>query len=170
MPPSMKMRPVFWQVESSASCLLGSESLVWVFSGSAWRYKGNREKKLDRCSQVLQHMKNGLYSIHIQMLDGVKGRASGVLVFRDGTILGGDPYFWSAGSYSFGDGTWKGEIVTNQHTPYHETDARPVFGGREVSTGFSGRFKDDTAEVFGTSLVGSRSVSFRATLRRLADN
>ena len=41
-------------------------------------------------------MKNGLYSIQIRMLDGVKGRASGVLVFRDGTILGGDPYFWSA--------------------------------------------------------------------------
>ena len=115
-------------------------------------------------------MKNGLYSIHIRMLDGVKGRASGVLVFRDGTILGGDPYFWSAGSYTLGDGTWKGEIVTNQHTPYHETDARPVFGGREVSTGFSGTFQDGTAEVFGTSLVGSRSVSFRATLRKLADN
>ena len=30
--------------------------------------------------------------------------------------------------------------------------------------------QDGTAEVFGTSLVGSRSVSFRATLRRLADN
>jgi hypothetical protein len=115
-------------------------------------------------------MKNGLYSIHIRMLDGVKGRASGVLVFRDGTILGGDPYFWSAGSYTVGNGTWKGEIVTNQHTPYHETDAQPVFGGREVSTGFSGTFNDDSAEVFGTSLVGSRSVSFRATLRRLADN
>ncbi|HEV7409100.1 MAG TPA: GrlR family regulatory protein, partial [Bradyrhizobium sp.] len=57
-------------------------------------------------------MKNGLYSIHIRMLDGVKGRASGVLVFRDGTILGGDPYFWSAGSYTVGEGTWKGEIVT----------------------------------------------------------
>jgi hypothetical protein len=146
------------------------ESWVWVFSGSASRYKGYCQKEPNRFSQVLQNMKNGLYSIHIRMLDGVKGRASGVLVFRDGTILGGDPYFWSAGSYTVGDGTWKGEIVTNQHTPYHETDARPVFGGREVSTGFSGTFKDDSAEVFGTSLVGSRSVSFRATLRKLADN
>jgi hypothetical protein len=115
-------------------------------------------------------MKNGLYSIHVQMLDGVKGRASGVLVFRDGAIIGGDPYFWSVGTYTAGDGTWKGEIATNQHTPYHETDARPVFGGREVTTGFSGTFEGDRAEVFGTSLVGSRSVSFRATLRRLADN
>jgi hypothetical protein len=48
--------------------------------------------------------------------------------------------------------------------------ARPVFGGREVTTGFSGTYQDDESEVFGTSLVGSRSVSFRATLRRLADN
>jgi hypothetical protein len=115
-------------------------------------------------------MKNGLYSIHIHMLDGVKDRASGVLVLCDGTILGGDPYFWSVGTYIVKERTWKGEIVTNQHTPYHETDARPVFGGREVTTGFSGTFDDGTAEVFGTSLVGSRSVSFRATLRRLADN
>ena len=114
-------------------------------------------------------MKNGLYSIQIRMLDGVKGRASGVIVLRDGVILGGDPYFWSVGSYAVKDGTWKGDLVTNQHTPYHQTAARPVFGGREVTTGFSGTFKDDTAEVFGTSLVGSRSVSFRATLRKLAD-
>jgi hypothetical protein len=115
-------------------------------------------------------MKNGLYSVHIQMGDGVKGRASGVIIVRDGTILGGDPYFWSIGSYTVRENTWKGDLITNQHTPYHDTAARPVFGGREVSTGFSGTFADGTAEVFGTSLVGTRSISFRATLRKLADN
>ena len=114
-------------------------------------------------------MRNGLYSIHIQMGDGVKGRASGVLVLRDGKFLGGDPYFWSRGSYTFREGSWKGEVITNQHTPYHDPTARPVFAGREVTTGFSGTWQDDRSEVFGTSLVGSRSVSFRATLRRLAD-
>ena len=114
-------------------------------------------------------MKNGLYSVHIRMLDGVKGRASGVIIIRNGEILGGDAYFWSVGSYTVGDGTWKGDLVTNQHTQYSHTEARPVFGGREVTTGFSGTFRDDQSEVFGTSLVGSRSVSFRATLRRLAD-
>ena len=55
-------------------------------------------------------MKNGLYSIHIHMLDGVKGRDSGVLILRDGVLLGGGPYFWSRGSYTFGNGTWKGEL------------------------------------------------------------
>jgi hypothetical protein len=114
-------------------------------------------------------MKNGLYSVHIRMLDGVKGRASGVIIVRDGVILGGDPYFWSVGSYTIGDGTWKGDLVTNQHTPYRDSLARPVFAGREVTTGFSGTYGDDESEVFGTSLVGSRSISFRATLRRLAD-
>ena len=57
-------------------------------------------------------MKNGLYSVHIQMLDGVKGRASGVIILRDGMILGGDPYFWSVGTYTVGNGTWKGDLVT----------------------------------------------------------
>ena len=115
------------------------------------------------------NMRNGLYSVHIQMGDGVKGRASGVIMLRDGKILGGDPYFWSVGSYTFRAGSWKGDLVTNQHTPYRDPTARPVFGGREVTTGFSGTWRDDHSEVFGTSLVGSRSVSFRATLRRLAD-
>jgi T3SS negative regulator,GrlR len=115
-------------------------------------------------------MKNGLYSVHVQMGDGVRGRASGVIMLRDGVILGGDPYFWSTGNYTFKEGTWKGDLVTNQHTPYHDSTARPVFAVREVTTGFSGTYRDDNSEVFGTSLVGSRSISFRATLQRLADN
>jgi hypothetical protein len=115
-------------------------------------------------------MKNGIYSVRIQMLDGVKGRASGVIILRDGVILGGDPYFWCVGTYKVGNGTWKGDLVTNQHTPYHDSMARPVFGGREVTIGFSGTFRDDQSEVFATSLVGSRSIGFRATLRWLADN
>jgi hypothetical protein len=49
----------------------------------------------------MPNMRNGLYSIHIQMGDGVKGRASGVLMLRDGKFFGGDPYFWSKGTYTF---------------------------------------------------------------------
>jgi hypothetical protein len=115
-------------------------------------------------------MKNGLYSIHIHMLDGVKGRDSGVLVLRDGEFLGGGPYFWSTGAYSCGDGTWKGELRTNQHTPFSDPFVRPLFAGQEVTSGFSGTFADDKAEVFGTTLAGNRSLSFRATLKRLADS
>jgi T3SS negative regulator,GrlR len=114
-------------------------------------------------------MKNGLYSIHIHMLDGVKGRDSGVLILRDGVLLGGGPYFWSTGAYTVGNGTWKGHLVTNQHTGFADQFVRPLFGGQEVSSGFSGTFGDDAAEVFGTVLVGSRSLSFQATLKRLAE-
>jgi len=112
-------------------------------------------------------MKNGLYSMHIHMLDGVRGRDSGVLVLRDGTLLGGGPYFWSAGSYTVGDGTWKGQFSTNQHTPFADPFARPLFAGQEVASGFSGTFAGDEAEVFGTTLSGNRSLSFRAALRML---
>jgi hypothetical protein len=114
-------------------------------------------------------MKNGLYSVHIYMLDGVKGRDSGVLILRDGTFLGGGPYFWSTGGYTVANGTWKGHLRTNQHTPFPDPFARPLFGKHEVNSGFSGTFADDHAEVFGTALVGTRSLSFRATLKRLAD-
>jgi hypothetical protein len=111
-------------------------------------------------------MQNGLYSIHIRMLDGVRGRANGVIILRDGRLLGGDP---SVGHYVVTYESWKDELLTRQHTPYRETPVRPVFAGREVSTGFSGSFSDDRSKVFGTSLVGSRSVGFSATLHRLSD-
>ena len=114
-------------------------------------------------------MRNGLYAIQIHMLDGVKGRDSGILILRDGQPLGGGPYFWSVGRYSVRDGTWKGELVTNQHTPFADPFVRPLFGGQEVSSGFSGTFDDDGSEVFGTTLVGSRSLSFRAVLKRLEE-
>ncbi len=102
-------------------------------------------------------MKNGFYSIHIHMLDGVRGRDSGVFVLRNGVLIGGGPYFWSVGSYTVDNGTWKGDLRTNQHTPFADRFVRPL------------TFADDRAEVFGTTLVGNRSLSFRATLKRLAD-
>ena len=115
-------------------------------------------------------MQNGLYSVHIHMLDGVKGRDSGIFILRDGVLFGGGPHFWSTGSYTVGNGTWKGELTTNQHTPFSDPFVRPLFGGQEVTSGFSGRFVADQAEVFGTTLAGNRSLSFRATLKKLADS
>jgi hypothetical protein len=115
-------------------------------------------------------MKNGLYSIHIEMLDGVRGRDSGVIILRDGKLISGGPYFWSVGSYTAGNGTWKGELATNQHTDFPDPYVRPLFNKQEVTSGFTGTFNESEAEVFGTTLVGgSRSLSFRATLKRLAD-
>ena len=103
------------------------------------------------------------------MLDGIKGRDNGVIILRNGVLLGGGPYFWSAGSYTVGTGTWKGNLATNQHTPFPDRRLRTLFAGQEVTTGFSGTFAGDRSEVFGTTLAGSRSLSFRATLEKLAD-
>ena len=111
-------------------------------------------------------MKNGLYSIHVQLGDGREGKGSGVLVFNDGVILGGDAFLYYTGKYSVEGSTVRGEVVVNQHTP--SLDANPIFAGVEVGIGFSGQFTDTTATLNGTGLVGRNSVIFRASLRRLA--
>lgn len=111
-------------------------------------------------------MRNGLYTIAIEMLDGVDARATGVILLRDGALRGGDSYFYYTGSYVCEPDKWRGELVTHQHT---QSRGNPLFGGRDVSVGFSGKHGESSAEVYGTALVGSRSVSFRATLRRLVD-
>ena len=113
-------------------------------------------------------MRNGLYSIHMEMLDGQPGKGSGVIIFRDGVIRGGDAFLYYTGTYSFdGTGRWKGELITNQHT--RSPDAVPIFAGREVSIGFSGTYTDERAEANGTALVGKMSLNFRGTLRRLSE-
>ena len=112
-------------------------------------------------------MRNGLYSIHMELLDGQTGKGSGVIVFRDGTIRGGDAFLYYTGTYSYDAGRWRGELITNLHT--QSPALVPVFSGREVSIGFSGTYTNDRAEANGTALVGKMSLNFRGTLRRLAD-
>jgi hypothetical protein len=111
-------------------------------------------------------MKNGLYSIHVQLGDGREGKGSGVLVFNEGVILGGDAFLFYTGKYSAEGSTVRGEVVVNQHTP--SLDANPIFRGLEVGIGFSCQFTDTGANVSGTALVGRNSMIFRASLRRLA--
>ena len=62
-------------------------------------------------------------SIGTTALDGVKGGARGVLLLRDGTLRGGDSFFYFLGTYSCFDGKWKGEMIS-QDTP------RPLFPDR----------------------------------------
>jgi hypothetical protein len=82
--------------------------------------------------------RNGLYSIHIRMLDGIDGGNTGVMVLHDGRIRGGDAFFDYIGSYTSANGKWKGELVNHEHTP--SQGERPVFGGYEVGIGFSGTY------------------------------
>src|SRR5262249_39672995 len=114
-------------------------------------------------------MKNGLYSIHVTLQDGRSGKGSGVVMFRDGRILGGDAYLFYTGSYSVKANTFKGEVLVQRHTS-SSSDANPLFGGpAPVGIGFTGTSTDAEAVVNGTALVGKASQPFSATLRRLAD-
>ena len=110
---------------------------------------------------------NGLYSIHIRMLDGLDGGNTGVMVLHDGRIRGGDAFFDYIGAYSSANGKWKGELVNHEHTP--SQGERPVFGGYEVGIGFSGTYTDGGAVAEATALAGKRSIRFSAVLKKLAD-
>jgi hypothetical protein len=110
---------------------------------------------------------NGLYSIHIRMLDGIDGGNTGVMMLYDGRIRGGDGYFDYVGSYTGANGRWKGELVNHEHTP--SQGERPVFGGYEVGIGFSGTYTDEGAAAEATALVGKRSIRFSAVLKKLAE-
>jgi hypothetical protein len=114
-------------------------------------------------------MRNGLYSIHVGLLDGRSGKGSGVIVFSDGIMRGGDAFLFYAGTYAVQEttNTFRGEVIVNQHTA--SRDVNPLFGGGEVSIGVSGTFTDTTGTMNGVALVGKQSLMFRATLRRLAD-
>ena len=110
---------------------------------------------------------NGLYSLHIRMLDGIDGGNTGVMVLHDGRIRGGDAYFDYIGAYTSANGRWKGELINHEHTP--SQGERPVFGGYEVGIGFSGTYTDDGAVGEATALAGKRSIRFSAVLKKLAE-
>jgi hypothetical protein len=113
-------------------------------------------------------MKNGLYSIHVSLQDGRSGKGSGVVMFRDGKILGGDAYLFYVGTYTTKGDAFKGEVLVQRHTS--SPDANPLFGGpTPVGIGVSGTFTDTAGVMNGTALVGKASQIFKATLRRLAE-
>ena len=109
-------------------------------------------------------MKNGLYSIHVSLQDGRSGKGSGVVMFRDGKILGGDAYLFYTGSYTVKGDTFKGEVLVQRHTS--SPDANPLFGGAE--SGRRRRFRHlhrQRGRDERTALVGKASQIFKATLR-----
>jgi hypothetical protein len=98
----------------------------------------------------------------IEMTGLKQGRATGIVVLRGGVIMGGDSFFYYTGSYSFSRGKWRGEMIVHQHT--EAPGLNLVFGGREVTCGFTGSYAEGTADIDGTALVGSYSIPFRAQL------
>ncbi|UGX93282.1 hypothetical protein HAP41_0000046875 [Bradyrhizobium barranii subsp. apii] len=106
---------------------------------------------------------SGLYSIDIRMLDGITGGHTGVMLLRDGRILGGDAFFYYLGAYSSANGRWKGEFVNQEHTL--AKSEHPLFGGYEVGIGFSGHCDDKGADMEAIALAGKRSIRLAATLK-----
>jgi hypothetical protein len=106
---------------------------------------------------------NGLYSIHLRTLDGVKGGLTGVMLLHDGRILGGDASFYYLGAYSSANGRWKGEILNQEHTP--AKGENPLFGGYDIGIGFSGTCDAQGAELEATALAGKRSLRLQAILK-----
>ena len=106
---------------------------------------------------------NGLYSIHLRMLDGVEGGLTGVMLLNEGRILGGDASFYYIGSYTSENSRWKGQILNQEHTP--AKGENPVFGGYEVGFGFSGTCDDQGALLDATALAGKRSLRLSAVLK-----
>jgi hypothetical protein len=105
---------------------------------------------------------DGLYSIHLRMLDGVDGGLTGVMLLSRGRILGGDASFYYLGSYAATNGRWKGQILNQEHTPAKDD---PIFGGHEVGIGFAGTYDGDQAMLEATALAGKRSLRLTARLK-----
>src|SRR3954453_19268167 len=114
-------------------------------------------------------MKNGLYSIHVNLLDGRVGKGSGAVLFRDGKILGADAYLYYTGTHTDKDNTLQGGVRV-QRPPPPRGDDNPLFGGpAAVGIGVSGTFTETRGDMTGTALVGKASQIFGATLHKLAE-
>ena len=109
-------------------------------------------------------IRNGLYAVSYELQDGVVGGENGVVVLRDGTIRSGDSFFYFISSYSCSGDKWKGDVISQEHTPALAT--RP-FAHKIATIGFSGNYTDDGAVSDNTALLGKQSVRFKTTLRLL---
>src|SRR5258708_17476576 len=108
-------------------------------------------------------MKNGLYSIHVSLQDGRSGKGSGVVMFQDGKIFGGDAYLFYTGSYTSKGDTFKGEVLVQRHTS--SPDANPLFGGpRPAGLGVSRTFTDTAGVTDATAPAANTSATFITTL------
>ena len=112
-------------------------------------------------------MEDGLYSVKLKGFDGLDLPAGGVLVLRNGMMMGGGQYSYFTGSYSAKNGIFKGELVLNQHTPPPSNHV--LFNANEVGMGISRSYDGDQAQLTGTALVGKRSLTLHLSLRKLAD-
>ena len=154
-------------------------------SGEAFRFEGGAQELPDTAFVLIMTpiseesaippmtvgpnpLANGLYALDAEMFDGIAGGGNaGVLVLLDGTMRGGDGSFGYIGSYTSGDGRWKGEAVVREHSPTHGN--RLLFGGREVGIGYSGTYSGEGGQLQCMALNGKRSIRYGAVMKKLAD-
>jgi hypothetical protein len=154
-----------WMPDIGVRRDIRGQPVTLTLRGPLWHNRHATPSKTERNRGI---MKNGLYSIHVSLQDGRSGKGSGVVMFRDGKILGGDAYLFYVGSYTTKGDSFKGEVLVQRHTS--SPDANPLFGGpTPVGIGVSGTFTDTAGVMNGTALVGKASQIFKATLRRLAE-
>jgi len=110
-------------------------------------------------------IRNGLYHSKVVFLDGIVGGSDGVMVLRDGTVRGGDSFYFCFGTYTCANGKVKGEMTNQEHTLAN--GERPIWEKRVVTMGYTGTYDDETIEAVGTSLVGKQSIRFNVKLRLL---
>ena len=91
--------------------------------------------------------------------------SDGVMILRNGTMLGGTEYFYFVGTYTCANGKWKGEFTNEEHTP--APIMRPMARKGSVSIGFSGTYREKDAQIDLTELVGKRSLQYSASFRLL---
>ena len=113
------------------------------------------------CADTIM-IRNGLYSLIAVGIDGVDVEVGGVLILRDGQIHGGDSFVFYTGFYDSSDGKWKGEMISQEHTP----TTRPM-AERVQHIRFSGTYNDAGVEADATALVGKQRIRYDATLRLL---
>jgi hypothetical protein len=109
-------------------------------------------------------IRNALYRYESEALDCGDGGYIGVVVVRDGSILGGSSFFYFNGTYSSSGERWNGEITQQEHTQAPLTFAT---ARRIVTAGFTGTYTDEGAEFEATALVGKRSLRYHAVMRLL---
>ena len=112
-------------------------------------------------------MKDGLYSFRVKGFDGVDWPPGGVLVLRNGVMLGGGPFTYFTGSYSAKHGIFKGELVVNRHTP--PPSSHLFFSAEDVGVGITGTYEGDQAELTAAVSIGKRCLTLQMTLQKLAD-
>jgi hypothetical protein len=106
----------------------------------------------------------GLYSLTAVAIDGVDVEVGGVLILRDGKLQDGDSYVFYTGTYACSDGKWRGEMISQEHTP----TTRPT-AERVQHIWFIGTYDDAGAEPDAIALIGKQRVRYDATLRLLVE-